>query len=116
MTRVPLAERSRYRFEATMLDTARYHVRVDSPDGGFAQWWVHPVKSEATQGRPSSRYRRFRYTAPKTARFALCMRDDPTAVIAYYPDFDYATRAANLRARKWLGSKWGLKAAARKLP
>lgn len=112
-----MEERAAYRVEMTQADLDSFHVYVADPTGkSFAQWWVYPVKSEATQGRIRYNYRRRRYVAPKTARYALCMRPDPTAVITYHPDYERATRAAMLRARKWLGSKWGLKSAARKLP
>lgn len=89
------AERAAYRVEADQSAPNAYHVRVAAPDGRFAQWWVYPSP---------------------TGRFLLCNRPDPGALIRAYPDFDRATRAANLRARHWLGSCWGLKGPARRLP
>jgi hypothetical protein len=92
--RLSAAERAAFTVEADQDNPNAYHVRVAAPDGRFAQWWVYP----------------------RGDGYVLCNRPDPGALIRAYPDFDRATRAANLRARHWLGSCWGLRGPARRLP
>lgn len=111
-----MAERAQYVFEAEQPTPDSYHVRVADPTGRrWAQWWVFPVPPLPPSGGRLAR-RRYRAGIPTGARFVLCSRPDPAAVIRAYPEFDKATAAANLRARTWLGSCWGLKSPARKLP
>lgn len=95
MTRVPPAERTAYRVTVDQPAATKYRIRVDAPDGRFAQWFV--------------------FQSP-TGAGIVCNADDPAAMICKAPTFEDAARKANLRARHWLGSCWGLKGPARRLP
>ena len=89
-------DRSQYRVITEQETPEHYKIRVEAPNGGFAQWWIYP--------------------APYGRAYWLCSRPEPSAVIHTYKEFPAACRAANLRARSWLGSHWGLKGPAKRFP
>lgn len=119
MPRLSMEERAAYRVEMTQEDIDSFHVFVADPTGkSWAQWWVIPQR-ETVQ--------RYDWTthAPAPQQvvtcYLLCSRPGPDkdghyAVIREFKDYDQATRHTMLRARRWLGSKWGLRTPARKLP
>lgn len=103
--RVPMAERKQYRVEVEQPTIDELRIVVTAPDGRRAQWEVKAIRRERwVIDRVTRESRREDYVEAYTL---LGRR---------YADYDKATRAAMLRARHWLGSCWGLRGPARRLP
>jgi hypothetical protein len=107
MNRVPVAERADWRVEADQLEPDVYVVRVSSPDGrSWARWYARPAgRCKPRRGRPAA-----------ARPYVLASSPSGAGYIRSYPTFEAAATAANLNARRWLGSSWGLKGPARRLP
>lgn len=104
-TRVPLKERELYTVEVDQPNIDELRIVVQAPDGRRAQWHVEPVKCERWVIDHRTR---------QSKRVEVVLRYELLG--CSYPTFDKASRAAMLRARHWLGSCWGLRGPARRLP
>jgi len=97
-TKAELARRAEYRVIAEQPDQGQYAIRVQAPDGRRATWYV---RSQFT---------------PAGLRWAVCAGPTGLGYIVRKKTYDLAVRDANLRARKWLGSCWGLRGPCRRFP
>lgn len=112
-TRVPADERAAYRVITEAPDPEHYTIRVERPDGRGVQWYVRPAPGpwKLERGR---RIKRAEDTS--TGCYVVAATPEGPGHITRHRSFDEAAVAANRRARTWLGSCWGLKGPARRLP